>query len=212
MNDMKLIALLSGGIDSPVAVYLMAMRGAEVCLLHMDNRPYSSDLSVQKVHQLAQRLRQVTGQDLEMYSAPHGENQAINMQKCQSSYQCVLCKRLMLRTAQALGRRVGAEAIVMGDSLGQVASQTLNNIRAEQHGLEFPVLRPLIGLDKLEIERLAKMIGTYEISILSDGSKDCTAVPSRVITNASVPDIMVEEAKVDLDAMALRSAVLAVRI
>ena len=74
------------------------------------------------------------------------------------------------------------------------------------------MLRPLIGLDKLEIERLAKMIGTYEISILSDGSKNCTAVPSRVITNASVPDIMVEEAKVDLDAMALRSAVLAVRI
>jgi len=112
----------------------------------------------------------------------------------------------MLRTAQAVARQVGAEGIIMGDSLGQVASQTLNNIRAEQHGLELPVLRPLIGLDKLEIERLAKEIGTYEISIMSNGGKECTAVPSRVITNASVPDILAEEAKVDLESMARRSA------
>ncbi|MCG7844012.1 MAG: tRNA 4-thiouridine(8) synthase ThiI, partial [Methanomassiliicoccales archaeon] len=140
------------------------------------------------------------------------ENQAVNKEKCQSSYQCVLCKRLMLRTAQAVARQVGAKGIIMGDSLGQVASQTLNNIRAEQYGLEMPVLRPLIGLDKLEIERLAKMIGTYEISILSNGEKECTAVPSRVITNATVSDILAEEAKVDLESMARRTAEMAKKI
>jgi thiamine biosynthesis protein ThiI len=206
---MRLVALLSGGIDSPVAACLMAQQGAEMVLLHMDNRPFSSDLGVRKAILLAEALRRATGQGMPLYMAPHGENQAVNKERCQSSYQCVLCKRLMLRTAQAVARRVGASGIVMGDSLGQVASQTLNNIRAEQHGLELPVLRPLIGLDKLEIERLAKEIGTYEISIMSDGGKDCTAVPSRVITNASVKDILDEEAKVDLGSMAARSAELA---
>ncbi|OPX57534.1 MAG: thiamine biosynthesis protein ThiI [Methanomassiliicoccales archaeon PtaB.Bin215] len=209
---MKLVALLSGGIDSPVAACLMAKRGAELVLLHMDNRPFSGELGVRKAVLLAEALRRETGQEMPLYMAPHGENQAINKERCQSSYQCVLCKRLMLRTAQAVARKVGASGIVMGDSLGQVASQTLNNIRAEQHGLELPVLRPLIGLDKLEIERLAKEMGTYEISIMSDGGKDCTAVPSRVITNASVKDILDEEAKVDLGAMAIRSAEMARRI
>lgn len=209
---MKLVALLSGGIDSPVAACLMAKRGAELVLLHMDNRPFSGELGVRKAVLLVEALRRETGQEMPLYMAPHGENQAINKERCQSSYQCVLCKRLMLRTAQAVARKVGASGIVMGDSLGQVASQTLNNIRAEQHGLELPVLRPLIGLDKLEIERLAKEMGTYEISIMSDGGKDCTAVPSRVITNASVKDILDEEAKVDLGAMAIRSAEMARRI
>ena len=195
-----------------MAAFLMAQRGAEMVLLHMDNRPFSGELGVRKAVLLAEALRRVTGQEMPLYMAPHGENQAVNKEKCQSSYQCVLCKRLMLRTAQAVALRFGASGIVMGDSLGQVASQTLNNIRAEQHGLELPVLRPLIGLDKLEIERLAKEIGTYEISIMSDGSKDCTAVPSRVITNASVKDILDEEAKVDMGSMAVRSAEMARRV
>lgn len=195
-----------------MAAHVMAERGAEVVLLHMDNRPFCSDLGVRKASLLAEALRKGTGQEMPLYMAPHGENQAVNKERCQSSYQCVLCKRLMLQTAQAVARQVGASGIVMGDSLGQVASQTLNNIRAEQHGLELPVLRPLIGLDKLEIERIAKDIGTYEISTMSDGNKDCTAVPSRVITNALVKDILEEEAKVDLRSMALRSAGMAKRV
>jgi thiamine biosynthesis protein ThiI len=212
LRDMKLLALLSGGIDSPVAAGLMAHRGAEMVLLHMDNRPFGSDLGVRKVEMLAEALRRCTGQEMPLFLAPHGMNQAIFREKCQSAFQCVLCKRLMLRTAQAVARNVGAVGIVMGDSLGQVASQTLRNIRAEQQGLEIPVLRPLIGLDKLEIERLAKEMGTYGVSIMSDGSRECTAVPVRAITNASVVDSLAEGAKVDLEAMARLSAQMAVRI
>ena len=209
---MRLIALLSSGIDSPVAAFLMAERGAETFLLHMDNRPFSSELGVRKAILLAEALRRATGQEMPLYVAPHGENQAINKERCRSCFQCVLCKRLMLRTAQEVATRMGATGIVTGDSLGQVASQTLDNLRAEQDGISLPVLRPLIGLDKLEIERMARRIGTYETSIISDGTKDCTAVPSHVITNASLIDVLAEEAKVDMGSMARRAAERAVQI
>jgi thiamine biosynthesis protein ThiI len=195
---MKAVALLSGGIDSPVAAYLMSQRGCEMILLHMDNRPYSSEGSVHKVARLAATLRHASGQDMPALSAPHGRNQAINANSCRRPYQCVLCKRLMLKVAKEIAIRNGAEAIVTGESLGQVASQTLLNLRAEEYGLEFPVLRPLIGLDKLEIEGLAKRIGTYEISIQGDGGPACLILPERVITDAVPENVLAEEEKVDI--------------
>jgi thiamine biosynthesis protein ThiI len=198
---MKAVALLSGGIDSPVAAYLMSQRGCEMILLHMDNRPYSSEGSVNKVARLAKVLRQSSGQDMPALSAPHGRNQAINANSCRRPYQCVLCKRLMLKVAKEIAIRNGAEAIVTGESLGQVASQTLLNLRAEEHGLDFPVLRPLIGLDKLEIEGIAKRIGTYEISIQGDGGPACLILPERVITDAVPENVMAEEDKVDISEM-----------
>jgi thiamine biosynthesis protein ThiI len=198
---MKAVALLSGGIDSPVAAYLMSQRGCEMILLHMDNRPYSSEGSVHKVARLAEKLRHASGQDMPALSAPHGRNQAINANSCRRPYQCVLCKRLMLKVAKEIAIRNGAEAIVTGESLGQVASQTLLNLRAEEYGLEFPVLRPLIGLDKLEIEGIAKRIGTYEISIQGDGGPACLILPERVITDAVPENVLAEEDKVDISEM-----------
>ncbi len=150
---------------------------------------------------MRQTLRQASGQDMPAMSAPHGRNQAINANSCRRPYQCVLCKRLMLKVAKEIAIRNGAEAIVTGESLGQVASQTLLNLRAEESGLEFPVLRPLIGLDKLEIEGIAKRIGTYEISIQSDGGPSCLILPERVITDAVPENVLAEEAKVDISEM-----------
>ncbi|MCL1978752.1 MAG: tRNA 4-thiouridine(8) synthase ThiI, partial [Methanomassiliicoccaceae archaeon] len=121
---MRLLALISGGIDSPVAVYLMDRAGAEITLLHMDNRPYADDRSVEKVAAIAERLREVTGSPLPLYSSPHGASQKKISETCDRNYQCVLCKRTMLRTAQELAERLGCGGIVNGDSLGQVASQT----------------------------------------------------------------------------------------
>ena len=179
---MKLSCLISGGIDSPVAAYLMNRAGAEITILHMDNRPFADDMAIEKVKMIADRLRAVTGSDVPLYSSPHGVSQERISKTCDTNYQCVLCKRVMLRTAQELAEQLGCSGIVMGDSLGQVASQTLKNIRYVSHGLDIPVLRPLIGFDKIEIEAIAKEIGTFDLSIIK--SKGCMIVPSRPITEA----------------------------
>ncbi|MFA5312861.1 MAG: tRNA 4-thiouridine(8) synthase ThiI [Methanomassiliicoccales archaeon] len=199
---MKVIALVSGGIDSPVAAYLMAKQGVEVIALHMDNRPYSAEGSVRKTVRLVEIVADASGGSVEFVYAPHGRNQEINSRMCTSSYQCVLCKRLMLKVAKAVALKKGAVAVVTGESLGQVASQTLQNIRSEQSGLEFPVLRPLIGLDKLEIEAIAKRIGTYEVSISGlNGGPACGILPEHVITMSLTDSVMREEAKVDIAEM-----------
>ncbi len=196
--SMRLLCLLSSGIDSPVAAYLMG-RKADLVLVHMDNRPFTDDRSLQKVETLGDRLSEVLGKTIPLYLVPHGKNQETVRRRGQDGYQCVLCKRLMLRTSEELARELDADAIVVGDSLGQVASQTLQNILCEQRGLRIPVLRPLIGVDKLEIEQMAKDIGTYEISIRKDGG--CTALPSKPITMARPAAMEREEGRVDLESL-----------
>ncbi|HSV42265.1 MAG TPA: tRNA 4-thiouridine(8) synthase ThiI [Methanomassiliicoccales archaeon] len=195
---MKVVALMSGGIDSPVAAYVMAKRGCEIIALHMDNRPYSGEGSVRKAARIAGQVSVATGQEIQFLYAPHGRNQEINSRLCSRAYQCVLCKRLMLKVAKAVALQQGAEAIVTGESLGQVASQTLQNLKGEEAGLDFPVLRPLIGLDKLEIEKVAKEIGTYEISISGLNGPACTILPEYVITMAQIDNVLSEESKVDI--------------
>ena len=181
---MKVVCLLSGGIDSPVAAYLMAKVGAEVILLHMDNRPYADDGLMNRAVRLTEQLRKVTGQEMPLYVAPHGVSQKAISEKIDSLYQCVMCKHVMQLTAKELCKKLGASAIVMGDSLGQVASQTLLNIRSEVIGVDFPILRPLIGYDKLEIIEIAEKIGTFELSNLP--AKGCTIVPKKVVTESQL--------------------------
>ena len=207
---MKLLALISGGIDSPVAAYLMDKAGADIILLHMDNRPFADDKSVEKVRLLAERLRAVTGSPLPLYSSPHGTSQDKISKTCDRNYQCVLCKRTMLRTAQELAGRLGCEGIIMGDSLGQVASQTLKNLRYVSRGLTIPVVRPLIGYDKIEIEAIAKEIGTYELSIIR--SEGCSIVPSKPITEADLRKMEKFDEALDLHELAVSVADSAVRL
>ena len=207
---MKVVALISGGIDSPVAAYLMAKVGADVTLLHMDNSPYCDGSSLDRVRQLADRLRAATDQEMPLLSAPHGPSQDAIKKGADHMYQCVLCKHAMQLTARAICRKIGADAIVMGDSLGQVASQTLTNIAAEFGDVDFTILRPLIGLDKLEIENIAKEIGTYEISTLP--GIGCTALPVKVITVAKADKTAFLSGKCDLERIASESADRAVRL
>lgn len=208
---MKLIALISGGIDSPVAAYLMSMRGAEVILLHMDNRPYADDRAFENVCMIAEQLRKVTGKELPLYSAAHGTSQTAIHDGCDWNYQCVMCKRAMQRTARELAKKMGCDAIIMGDSMGQVASQTLKNLRSENVGLDFPVLRPLIGLDKEEIIAIAQRIGTFDLSIRQ--AQSCTLAPSKPVTEANITKILtMESERVSTDDLARIAAESAVRI
>ncbi|MCL2142865.1 MAG: 7-cyano-7-deazaguanine synthase [Methanomassiliicoccaceae archaeon] len=207
---MRLVALVSGGIDSPVAAYKMAMTGADVILLHMDNRPHTDDRCLEKVKKIASRLSAVTKKEILLYVASHGENQTLIRKNCDSGYQCVLCKRLMMRVAKEFALRNECSGIVMGDSLGQVASQTLRNIRAESFDLSVPVLRPLIGLDKLEIEAVAKEIGTYGISIMPESP--CGVVPQRPITEAEPLRTVMQQSYLEFDEMAAASADSAKRV
>lgn len=200
----KVVCLLSGGIDSPVAAYSMGRSGADIVLLHMDNRPYCDDMDLSKVMDLSVQLERTLGRKVELYVAPHGPSQLQIYERCQRNLQCVLCKRTMLKVARNLARRIGADAVVTGESLGQVASQTLHNLISEQSGLDFPVLRPLIGLDKLEIENIAKRIGTYEISIRK--SNPCSLVPYHPATMATPGLIWAQEKRLDIESVARRAA------
>jgi len=195
---MKAVALLSGGIDSPVAAYLMAKQGAEILLLHMDGSPFFE--SSGRAEKLATKLRELTGQPMPLFTAPHGSANLADIEKAErKNLRCVLCKRFMMRTAQALAEREKADAIVMGDSLGQVASQTLRNMRAEQQAVSVPIIRPLIGMDKQDIVDLARQIGTYELSIREAGP--CLMVPERPTVAARLSDILDAEEKMDIEGM-----------
>lgn len=196
---MKLVALLSGGIDSPVASYIMSQRGADVILLHMDNGIYSDGKDIDKVKLLTERLETVTGKKFPLYKVDHETNQTLIKQRCETAYQCVMCKRTMQHVAREFAKKHGCSGIIMGDSLGQVASQTLRNIRAENQELDFPVVRPLIGMDKKEIVKIAQDIGTYDLSIIP--TSGCGVVPLKPITEARPDKVMELQSKLDFEKM-----------
>jgi len=199
VDQIKVVCLLSGGIDSPVAAFLMGNRGAELVLLHMDNDCTGEGNSIGKAKDLARIISGSIGKRVTLYVAPHCMNQRRISEMCGIGFQCVICKILMLRVAKGLCALVDADAIVTGESLGQVASQTLYNIRAEEHGLGFPVLRPLIGLDKLEIEAIAKETGTYGVSIRA--AAPCRFVPAKPVTMAGISRLAEECGKTDIERM-----------
>jgi thiamine biosynthesis protein ThiI len=202
-KEIRLISLISGGIDSPVATYLMLSSGATISALYLDNRPFTDEKTKNKVIELVKRLELVSQNRIKLYIAPHGQNQKHFARNCNRHVGCILCRRMMLRIGSALAAQNNAIALVTGDSLGQVASQTLQNLKVESQVIPLPILRPLIGLDKLEIEAVAKKIGTYEISI-SPGLC-CTIVPKKPSTKATLDRILEEENKVDIQSMVQES-------
>ena len=193
---MRLLTLLSGGIDSPVAVYMMAETGAEMLALHMDGRPYSDAMN--RIEKIVERLRIVTKQDIPLYSCPHGEVNLSEIGRSKNPHiRCILCKRSMMRVAERVAESLDCEGIVMGDSAGQVASQTLKNMQVEQEAIAMPIIRPLIGLDKLEIIDIAREIGTYELSIEDAGA--CQIAPKKPSTRAQLHKILEAEEAMGVD-------------
>lgn len=195
--------LISGGIDSPVAAYLLARQGFELVAINMDNRPFTDDNQFEKAPALIKKLSEVTGQDIKLWVAPHGANQVQFARNADRHMQCVLCRRMMWSVAADIARNEGCTYIATGESLGQVASQTLPNIESENAAPGLPMLRPLIGFDKSEIEAIAKQIGTYSIS--TGPGVCCTIVPDKPVTNATLIRTDAEAAKVDFEGMKQRA-------
>jgi len=166
----RALVLLSGGLDSPVAAYRMMKRGLRCDFVHFSGRPFTGPESVYKAYALAGRLDKFQG-DSRLFVVSFGTAQRRLATAGAGRLQVLSQRRLMVKVASELGRRDGAEALVTGDSLGQVASQTLPNLAVVEEAAGLPVLRPLIDRDKSEIVDIAKQLGTYEISILPD--EDC---------------------------------------
>ncbi len=169
----SVMLLLSGGIDSPVAGYLTSKRGGKLCAVHFHSFPFTSERAKQKVIDLAQHLTRYVG-TIRLLVVPFTEIQTQINEHCYSSYSITIMRRFMIRISESLARKHGCLALVTGESLGQVASQTLESMNVVNAVTTLPILRPLIGMDKLEIINLAKEIGTYETSILP--YEDCCTV------------------------------------
>lgn len=196
----SVVALLSGGIDSPVAAWKIMRRGCVPVFVHFHSYPYVGRASVEKVRRLAGRLAAFAG-GASLYLVPIGEAQKEITVRADESVRVLLYRRLMLRVAERIARTEDAKAIVTGESVGQVASQTLENIAAVSAVARLPILRPLIGDDKEDIVRVAKRIGTYATSI--EPHDDCCTlfVPQRPATKADAVRLDREEAKYDVAAL-----------
>jgi thiamine biosynthesis protein ThiI len=196
----KLLSLLSGGLDSPVASYRMMKRGCRVDFVHFHSYPFLDRTSQEKARQLARVLTRYQ-YAARLFLVPFGETQQQIVSTAPPPYRVVLYRRCMLRIAAALAQQTDAQALVTGESLGQVASQTLPNLCVIEAASPLPVLRPLIGMDKVEIMHEAQAIGTYETSVLPD--QDCCTlfVPRHPTTRASLKHIEALEQTLDVPAL-----------
>jgi len=193
----RVVALISGGIDSPVAAYRMMQRGCRLIFIHFHSAPFQDKTSQEKVRELLKVLtrHQFTSR---LFLVPFGEIQRQIVASVARPLRVVLYRRMMLRIAEAIARKERAKALVTGESLGQVASQTLDNMAVIEQAARLPILRPLVGMDKQEIIDQARRIGTFEISSIPD--QDCCQlfVPKHPATKARVAEVEEDEARFDV--------------
>lgn len=200
----KVVCLISGGIDSAVAAWLMMKRGCEIIALYAENYPYIDRKARKRFKEIMKVLQQWSvGRILQAYSFNHGKNLEYFIDNAKRNLICLLCKRMMYRMANELAKRVNAKAIVTGESLGEVASQTLDNLSVLDEASDLPVFRPLIGFDKKEIIEVAKNIKTYEKSIVS--LKGCTAVSRKPRTKGRLEEILRVEEKLGINKLVKES-------
>ena len=198
------VSLLSGGIDSPVSSYMIAKRGVQLELLHFASPPYTSEQAREKVLQLAQELTVWCGR-LTVHVVPFTEIQEEIRRKCPEDHFTLIMRRFMMRLADALARDLNCRALVTGESLGQVASQTMDALAVSGDVTDLPVLRPVIGMDKEEIVRIARHIGTFDTSILP--YEDCCTVftPRHPKTKPHVEEVREIESVLDIDGLMERA-------
>ena len=198
------VTLLSGGIDSPVSSWMMAKRGVTLEPVHFFSPPYTSEAAKEKVVELARKLTPWCGR-MRLQIVPFTEIQEEIRRKCPEDFFTLIMRRFMMRIAQRCADEVHAKAIVTGECLGQVASQTMEALRCTEDAAALPVLRPLIGMDKEEIVRLSRKIGTFDTSILP--YEDCCTVftPRHPKTKPHLGEVREIEAALDVDALCAKA-------
>ncbi len=199
---MDFVALNSGGIDSPAAMHLMLRHGHDLHAVVFDLSPFTDAEDVETAIETVEQLEQVHGTDIPTTVVPHGfvqERFLDAVEEDDAAYNCLFSRRTMLRTAEALAGEVGAGALLTGESLGQVASQTLDNLVVTGAATSVQVHRPLIGMDKMEIEEIATAAGTYDIS--TQGGVQCAAVIDYPETHGQVAEMERIEEQFDVDGM-----------
>ena len=206
----SMVVLMSGGIDSPVAAWLMMKRGVMIIPIYCNTSPYAGDTARERAFDCIRQLQAwAPGHQFTTYELPHGPNLQAFIETCDQKNTCLLCKRMMYREAYEIMKKEGASGIITGSSLGQVASQTAANMHAEIYQLAIPIYHPLIAFDKSEIVDLARRIGTYDISIRPAGG--CAAVPERPEVKANYDLIVLEEKKLGIETM-VNDALKAVKV
>ena len=196
----KAMLLLSGGIDSPVAGYMMAKRGCTLEAVHFESFPYTSERAREKVMDLAKLVSEYSGK-IRVHVISLTKIQETLVNTCEEEYFTLLLRRFMMRLAERTAERVGAQALITGESLGQVASQTLHAIQTTDAVVNMPIFRPLVGMDKEEIIQIARKIDTFDTSILP--YEDCCTVftPKHPKTRPELAKVEAEEAKLDVKAL-----------
>ncbi len=194
----KALLLLSGGIDSPVAGWMMGKRGVEVEAIHFYSYPYTSERAKQKVIDLAQILSQYCGK-LRLHVVPFTEIQLAINDNCPEEQLTIIMRRIMMRIAEIIARKTNSMALITGESMGQVASQTMQSLYCTDSAVNMPVFRPLIGMDKVEVVDIARKIDTFETSILP--YEDCCTVfvAKHPQTKPKLEKIMESEKAVDFE-------------
>ena len=196
----KACLLLSGGIDSPVAGFMIAKRGVELCCVHYHSFPYTSERAKEKVLELARILSEYCGK-MRVYIVPFTEIQMQIHEKCPENFTTLIMRRYMMRIAEILARKDGAQALITGESIGQVASQTMEALGCTDEVVSMPVFRPCVGMDKSEIIERAEKIGTMETSSLP--YEDCCTVftPKHPATHPRKELVRRAEEKLDSQAL-----------
>ncbi|MDY6367970.1 MAG: tRNA uracil 4-sulfurtransferase ThiI [Clostridia bacterium] len=196
----KGLVLISGGIDSPVAAYMMCKRGMKLDFIHFHSFPYTGEAAKQKVIDLTSKITDYNGES-KLYVVPFTKIQEEIHKKCPEEFMITMMRRFMMRIAEKLAEKLGDQAIITGESLGQVASQTIESITSSNSVVKMPVLRPLIAFDKIDIVEISRKIDTYETSILP--YEDCCTVflPKFPAIKPDLNKVIKSESKLDIDGL-----------
>jgi len=201
----KVVCLLSGGIDSPVACWLAMKRGCPIVPVYFDNSPFTDESTTERALSVARVLFDwAIGFPRTVYVVPHGQNLTEFKEKCPERLTCIFCKRMMYHIAERIAEMERAEGIVTGEAIGEQASQTLHNLRVlNTAATKYPIHRPLLGFDKAETEQIAQKIGTYEPS--AKRAMGCSAAPRKPATMAKPQEVAEAEEDLNIVEMVERS-------